>query len=179
MVFTGTAGAMLIGFPELVLKMFSKELMPYSGTFTLVAACILVIASLGPVAGLLQMTGNEKRCNLNQWISIGIMMIVWVVLRKNPLFAVYGLAVQAFSEGALQYYSVCKWFKKIIVPPVSLMLMWAPIVLTRVAAEVFDLKDSLISLIVAMIAVLLYNTVMAYRDPMVKETVNGFLKKRK
>ncbi len=177
MVFTGTAGALLIGFPKLILSKFSPELLPYSDVFSGVAICLLVIASLGPVAGLLQMTGSERICNINQWISIGIMVCTWFILKSNPLFAVFGLAVQALSEGLLQYYAVCKWFKKLVIPVKNFIVMWAPIVIVRLAAEFGGWQESLLAMLLSVVAVFICNSLIALRDPMVKETIKGMLSK--
>jgi hypothetical protein len=177
MVFTGTDGALLRGFPSLILSKFSPELLPYSNFFSGVAICLLVIASLGPVAGLLQMTGSERVCNINQWISIGIMVITWLVLRHNPLFAVVGLAVQALSEGLLQYYAVCKWFKKLVIPVKNFIVMWMPIIIVRFAAEFGGWQESIIAMLISVMIVFACNSLIALRDPMVKETVKGMLSK--
>jgi len=179
MVFIGTIGAVLIGFPHLFLKMFSPELEQYSAIFTGTAISLLIIAGIGPVTGMLQMTGNEKICNWNQWISIGIMILVWVILRKKPLFAIYGLCIQAVVEGGIKYFSVCRWFGKNVVPIKNYILLWLPVALLRVLVNRRGWQYSFIALIFCVMVVFLWNAVFAFRDPMIKEAIIGKLKKFK
>lgn len=84
MLFISTIGAALIGFPHLILRLFSAELLPYVGTFTTVAACLLMIAGIGPIGGILQMSNQERKCSINQWISIGVMVCIWFIMYQNP-----------------------------------------------------------------------------------------------
>ena len=175
MVFIGTIGAVLIVFPHLILHMFSPELEQYSGVFTGTAMSLLLIAGIGPVTGMLQMTGNEKICNRNQWISIGIMILVCVILHHEPLFAVYGLCVQALVEGSMKYYSVCKWFGKNVVPIKNYLLLWFPVIVLRIIVEKAGYQYSYIALILSALFVFTWNTLFAMRDPMVKEAIAGRL----
>ncbi len=177
MIFIGTIGTVLIGFPHLILKMFSPELLQYSAVFTGAAFSLLFVAGIGPVTGMLQMTGCEKICNLNQWMSICVMIVVWAIFRKEPLFAVYGLCVQAVIEGILKYYSVCKGFEKNIVPIRNYVLLWLPIVLVRIIVEWFDWQYSFIAMLFWVIFVFLWNLVFSMQDPMIKETIRNKLKK--
>jgi len=179
MVFIGTIGALLIGFPGLILKMFSPELLQYANVFTGTAISLLLIAGVGPVTGMLQMTGNEKICNRNQWLSIGIMILVWIVFIKQPLFAVYGLCAQALVEGILKYYSVCKWFGKIVVPIKNYILLWLPVVIERIVVSYFKLDFSFFALFLSVIVVGCWNLFFAMKDPMIKETVMSKLKRKK
>lgn len=177
MAFIGTIGAALIGFPHLILKMFSPELLQYSTVFTVVAGCLLLVAGIGPVTGMLQMTGSEKICNRNQWASIGAMVLVWLVLIKEPLFAVYGLCVQAVVEGGLKYYSVCKWFGKNIVPMKNYVLLWLPVLLVRIIAEWCGWQYSLVAMLISVIFVFLWNVAFSMQDPMIQEMLHKKLKK--
>ena len=180
MSFIGTVGAVLIGFPRLFLSMFSPELLDYSNSFILTAVSILTIAGIGPVTGLLQMTGNEHICNRNQWISIGAMIIVWIVLINQPLFAIYGLCAQCLVEGLLKYYSVCKWFGKAIIPIKNYILMWLPIILIVVIGHFFNIKLSILAMVLCTTLTFVWNIALAMKDPMIKEAVIkrvSFLKK--
>ena len=177
MVFIGTIGAALIGFPYLCLKMFSPDLLQYANVFTGVAVCLLLVAGIGPVTGMLQMTENEKICNRNQWISIGAMILAWVILWNEPLFAVYGLCVQIVVEGGLKYYSVCRWFGKNIVPIKNYVLLWLPVIVVRVMADWLGWQYSFWAMILCVIFVLLWNIVFAMQDPMIKEAVWKKLKR--
>ena len=176
MVFIGTIGAVLIGFPNLILHMFSPELEQYSNIFTGTAISLLIIAGIGPVTGMLQMTGNEKICNRNQWISIGIMILVWIVMRKEPLFAVYGLCVQAVVEGGMKYLSVCRWFGKNVVPVKNYILLWIPVAVLRIVVDRFGWQYSYVALILCVLLVFTWNMLFALRDPMIKNALMGKLK---
>lgn len=179
MIFIGTIGTLLIGFPELILSLFSPELEQYSDVFILSAICLLVVAGIGPVTGLLQMTGNERICNFNQWISIGIMAIFWVILRNNVLFAVYGLCIQAVVEGGLKYFSVCKWFGRNVVPVFNYIILWIPVLIVRFFVYKFALQYSYLACFLGIIFVFAWNVVFALSDPMIKETVYKIVKRHK
>lgn len=184
MVFIGTIGCVLIGFPHLILKMFSPDLIQYSSVFTGAACSLLLVAGIGPVTGMLQMTGSERVCNRNQWVSIGGMVLVWILLRKEPLFAVYGLCVQAVIEGGMNYYAVCKWFGRNIIPIKNYILLWLPGLIIRIMADLAGWQYSFIAFILSTGIVLLWNVAFAMCDPMIKNAVVGKLdtlhrKKRK
>lgn len=171
MIFIGTIGALLIGFPSFILKMFSPDLLQYSNVFTGTAISLLIIAGIGPVTGMLQMTGNEKVCNRNQWISIGVMIAVWLLFRKEPLFAVYGLCAQAIVEGGLKYLSICRWFGKNIVPIKNYILLWLPVVILRILVEKFAWQYSFVALIIGILFIFVWNVLFAMQDPMIKTAV--------
>lgn len=177
MLFISTIGAALIGFPHLILRLFSAELLPYVGTFTTVAVCLLMIAGIGPVTGLLQMTDQEWLCSKNQWISIVVMIVVWVVLGKYPLFAVYGLCAQTIAEGIFKYYSVCKWFDGPVIPVHSYIIMWMPVALECVLVEALNLKYSFVALLASMALVGIWNLFFTLNDPLVKDAIAESLRK--
>lgn len=178
MIFIGTIGTVLICFPRLLLHLFSPELEQYAGIFTGTSICLLIICGIGPVTGMLQMTGNERICNRNQWISIGLMILTCALLRKEPLFAVYGLCVQALSEGGLKYYSVYRWFGKNVVPIKNYLLLWLPVGVLRLLVDRASLQYSFAALIVSAMFVFAWNLLFALRDPMVKSALlDRFAKK--
>lgn len=179
MVFIGVISTALVGFPDLILKFFSHELQQYSFIFTCTAACLLLIASVGPVTGLLQMTGGEHVCNRNQWISIGIMIAIWLVFHKQSLFAVYGLCGQAVVEGVLKYYSVCKWFGKSIIPMTDYVVLWMPVIGVRIVVELLGLNYSLIAFLVCICFVGGWNVSFILKDSMVKDAMDEVFKKVK
>lgn len=176
MVFIGTIGCVLIGFPHLVLKMFSPDLIQYSSVFTGVACSLLLVSGIGPVTGMLQMTGSERICNRNQWISIGTMVLVWILFYKETLFAVYGLCVQAVIEGIMKYYSVCKWFGKNIVPAKNYVLLWLPVGVIRVVVDWARWQYSFVALALSICIAFVWNSTFAMCDPMIKNAVVGKIK---
>lgn len=179
MIYIGAIGALLIVFPSFILNMFSPDLIPFASIFRGTAICLLITAGIGPVTGMLQMNGNERICNRNQWISIGIMVLIWIVFIKQPLFAIYGLCAQAFVEGVLKYYSVCKWFGKMIVPIKNYVLLWFPVVIEWIIVSHFHLDFSIAALILGVLVEGCWNLFFAMRDPMIREAVLSKLKRRR
>lgn len=181
MVFIGTIAAVLIGYPKLILHMFSPELEQYQTIFTWTAVCLLVIAGIGPVTGMLQMTGNERICNRNQWISIAAMLLVCLIFHKQEMFAVYGLCAQAIIEGGLKYYSACKWFGKNVIPISNYMLLWLPVGILKLIVFYTKMDYSIIGIITSAIIIFLCNSLFALRDPLIREFILGkfnIIKKR-
>ena len=177
MLFISTIGAALIGFPHLILRLFSAELLPYVGTFTTVAACLLMIAGIGPIGGILQMSNQERKCSINQWISIGVMVCIWFIMYQNPFFVLYGLCVQTIVENILHYYSVMKWFRKSLLSLCDYILMWFPVLLESIVVKFLDLQYSLVALIVSMTLVWIWNLFFALKDEFVKEIILKELRK--
>lgn len=177
MLFIGTIGAALIGFPHLILRLFSTELEPYAGTFMVISICLLLIAGIGPIGGILQMSNQEHKCSMNQWISIGIMILIWFVMYQNPFFALYGLCVQTVVENILHYYSVSKWFGKPLLSLSSYILLWVPVLLESIVVRIFDLQYSFFALTVSVAIVGIWNLFFTLRDPLVKEAVTEGLRK--
>ena len=177
MIFIGTIGVLLIDFPRLVLKLFSHELEQYAVLFTCVAICLLLIAGIGPVIGLLQMTGNERICNRNQWISIGAMAITWATFHNYTFFPIYGLCVQAIIEGTFNYYSVCRWFGKNILPVKNYLILWTPVAVLRIVVDEMNWDNSLIVLCIGLLLVLCWNVFFALKDKLVKEAISGYINK--
>lgn len=171
MVFIGTVGTVILGFPQLFLKLFSPELLQYVNVFTLTTVCLMLIAGIGPTTGLLQMSGNEHICNRNQWISIGAMSLTWFIFHKEPLFGVYGLCVQNVVEGVLKYYTVCRWFGNNVVPIENYILLWLPVAIIRVSIELLGLKYSYVAAVICTLLVLAWNVGFAIRDPVIKEAL--------
>lgn len=171
MIFIGSIAVIMIGFPELILTIFSPELVAYKTFFTVTSFCLLLIASAGPVTGILQMTGNERICNRNQWISIIFMLVTWIIMKGNAMFTVYGLCVQAIVEVALKYYSICKWFKRNIIPVKLLLIMWLPILLLKIIIVLGNYSDSMALLLISMLVIGSINLFTTLLDPMVKSEI--------
>lgn len=174
MVFIATIATILVVFPDIILNLFSKELLPYANLFTFVALSLLIIAGMGPVTGLLQMTGNERKCTINQWISIASMVITWIIFRQTPMFAVYGLCVQAIVEGILKYVSVCKWFNKAVIPIKTYIIFWLPVLIEKCIISMIAAQSSYIALVVCVVITLIWNTAITTKDPMVNKAIMNF-----
>lgn len=171
MVFVGTMGALLIGFPKLFLNLFNPDLISYSFAFTLTAVSFIFISSMGPVIGFLQMTGNEHVCNRNQWISIIIMIISWILLRKEILFAVFGLCIQNIVQGILNYYSASHWLGKNVVPLKNCILLWGPIIIVRIIVDTMGFQFSYLALVITACCAFAWNLIFAWEDPMIQNVI--------
>lgn len=146
MLFVSVIAVALIGFSELILRMFSPELAEHTMVFQMVSVGFLLVASLGPGAGLMQMTGQEKTENHMRWITIALMFFVWFVMRENRFFAIYGLCAQAISEGLIKYFFVCRWFKK---APISIWrygLLWLPAIIICISIHLLKLSENYLAL---------------------------------
>lgn len=105
------------------------------------------------------------------------MITVWFFFRKESLFAVYGLCIQAIIEGGMKYYSVCKRFKKNIVPVKNYVLLWLPVGVIRIVVDVIGWQYSFVVLILSTCAVLVWNATFAMQDPMIKKAIIEKMKK--
>ena len=176
MLVIGSAAMLLIGFPKLVLDIFSKQLNQYNDLLVLASLSLLMVASIGPVTGFLQMTGNEVICNRNQWISIGIMFLVCFMMKHNEFFAVYGLCAQAVTEGILKYYSICRWFKCNVVPLKQYLLFLVPIIVGLIIVDIKQLNQSVIALGITLMFVSCWNLYFIMKDPLVRATIKRWHK---
>lgn len=142
MLFTGPLAVVLLGFPRVVLHILAEELLPYTGLFMCCSVVFLVAATLGPCGGLMQMTENEKKDNYCRETAICVMIAVFFVMRRNSLFALYGLCAQTLCESVSKYVFVCRWMEK---PPVRLneyISWWLLPAGTVVAANLFGWQNS-------------------------------------
>ena len=57
-------------------------------------------------------------------IALAVMFVVMWLFRKDSLFVLYGLCIQAFLEGAGKFYYVCRWMKKAPVKLTTYLSWW-------------------------------------------------------
>ncbi|MBM6853381.1 hypothetical protein H6B11_04265 [Mediterraneibacter glycyrrhizinilyticus] len=112
MLFAGPLAVVLAGYPEVVLRILAEELIPYTGLFMGCSLIFIIAATLGPCGGLMQMTGNERLDNRCREAAVLFMLIIFVLMRRDPLFALYGLAAQTLTESVSKYIFVCRWLEK-------------------------------------------------------------------
>ena len=112
MMFAGPLAVALTGYPEAVLEILAEELIPYTGMFMGCSLIFIFAATLGPCGGLMQMTGNERMDNRCREAAVLLMILIFALMRKDPLFALYGLGVQTLAESVSKYIFVCRWLKK-------------------------------------------------------------------
>jgi hypothetical protein len=107
------------------------------------------------------------------------MIVSWFILRKLPLFAIYGLCIQTVVEGIMKYFSICKWFGKMIIPLKNYIILWAPVVFLRIIVDSAGLNYSLIALIIGVLIILVWNIYFAYQDKMVKTAIINLKHKKR
>lgn len=61
MLFAGSMAVVLVGYPQVLLSILAEELLPCTKQFVGCALVFILIATLGPCSGVLQMTGNERK----------------------------------------------------------------------------------------------------------------------
>lgn len=161
MLFVGPMAVVLIGFPKTVLRILAAELTPYSGLFVMCAAFFLVAATLGPSAGLMQMTEHEKQDNRFREAGLLVMLLVFVLMRKNPYFVLFGLCAEAAVESVGKFLFVCRWMGRTPVPVQTYLLWWLLPALAIASTSVLKLGESLPVMLLA--AVLVFS-VQLYRE---------------
>ncbi|WP_230399491.1 lipopolysaccharide biosynthesis protein [Novisyntrophococcus fermenticellae] len=125
MMFAGPLAVVLLGYPGVILKIMAEELSGYTTLFMLCSAAFLIAATLGPCGGLMQMTGSERMDNRCREAAILVMLAVFMLLHKNPLFALYGLCIQTLLESSGKYIFVCRWMEKAPVRLKEYIAWWA------------------------------------------------------
>ena len=89
------------------------------------ALVFILIATLGPCSGVLQMTGNEKKDNLYREAALGVMLVLLFVMRGSRLVMLYALCVQALLEGVVKYWYVCRWMQGSAVKLKTYCIWWS------------------------------------------------------
>lgn len=98
--------------------------MLFAGSMAVVLVFIL-IATLGPCSGVLQMTGNEKKDNLYREAALGVMLVLLFVMRGSRLVMLYALCVQALLEGVVKYWYVCRWMQGSAIKLKTYCIWWS------------------------------------------------------
>lgn len=175
LIFTGPMAVLLIGYSEVILRILAEELLPYKMIFMICSAVFLLSATLGPCAGLLQMTDNEKLDNRCRIVSITTMFLVFWIFRKSALFVAYGLCVQNFMEALSKYVLVCRWFKGSPIRIISFIKWWSIPIGCILAARILHLQNSLWLMLLTAGSVFLYFVYKEYKQGVLR----GFFVKKK
>lgn len=136
----------MVGFPELILSVFSSELIQYKAIFQMVSVVFLFQATLGPATSLLQMTDREQVDNIIKGMSIVVMMGVWWFFRSDPVFTLYGLCAQALFESLVKYFVCIRWMGGPPVKILSYIKMWIPDLAILIMISTLQIKKSFFSL---------------------------------
>lgn len=153
MLFVSVATVVLVGFPEVVLRLFSSDLVGYEDVLRGTSACFLVATMLGPAGGLLQMAGMEKAVSLTKNVSAVLMILVWVTVSQSEFFVLYGICIELLLETIVLYVLVMRYFKALPLSLTQCIRMLAPTAIALIAASQFKqnpiLGVVLLSLMVA------------------------------
>ena len=124
MLVVGPMAVVLLGFPRVILGILAEELLQYDWLFQGCSVIFLLVATLGPCGGILQMTGNEKKDNRFRAMALGLMAVVMVLTIRDPWFVLYGLCVQVSSEAVGKYVCICRWMKGAPVRALTYVKWW-------------------------------------------------------
>lgn len=177
MMFINVLGVVLIGNTKWILSIFSPELLQYCTLFRIVSVVFLFSATLGPSTGLMQMTGNENKDNSIRWVSVLVMVTLWIVLRKNPMFALIGMTVQVGLESVLKFGYICCWFKKSPIHPIRYLVMWIPVAVSSLTAYALSEKSIILSLLLSVFIVMILSLAIELTDRNMRDKLLAILKR--
>lgn len=174
MLVVGPLAVVLLGFPRVILGILAKELVSYDWLFMGCAVIFLLVATLGPCGGILQMTGNERTDNRIRFWALAGMGGVMLLTRSDAYFVLYGLCFQVAAEAAAKYVYICRWMKKAPTGMVTYLKWWLLPVLAIAGAYLLKSNDSFFMMVLLAGTVFVISGYRELRDPQ-----NAFLKKRK
>lgn len=174
MLVVGPLAVVLLGFPRVILGILAEELVAYDWLFMGCSVIFLLVATLGPCGGILQMTGNEKTDNrIRFWALIG-MGAVMLLTRADAYFVLYGLCVQVAAEAAAKYIYICRWMKRAPTGLLTYGTWWLLPGAAIGASYLLRCNDSFGMMVLFAGAVFAVSGLRELKDP-----ENAFLKKRK
>ena len=147
MLVVGPLAVVLLGFPRVILGILAEELIVYDGLFMACAVIFLLVATLGPCGGILQMTGNEKIDNRIRAVALAVMAAVMVLTWTDPWFMLYGLCTQIALEAVVKYIYICRWMKRAPVGFGTYLKWWLPPVGAVAAAYLLQYNDSFLMML--------------------------------
>lgn len=176
MVFLTAVGVALVGFPETILQIFSQELLGYAPVFAGVSVCFLIALSFGPCSGLMQMSGNEKKDITIRSLSVVLMILAWILTRKNGMFVLFGIGTQILSENIIDYSVISKILGGMPIRIVRYLLLWFPTIFVVVVVRIFQLPQNIFVMIAAVIFAVLLYCLIQMADAEVRVWIKGELK---
>ena len=159
MLFVGPLSIVLIGYPQVILKFLAKEMLTQTGLFIGCSFVFLFAATLGPCGGLMQMTDHEKADNVFREAAIFLMLLVFAVMHRNPLFALYGLCIQTFAESFSKFVFVCRWFGYIPVKIRTYVSWWILPGFCILMTYLFHLQASILMMLLMSGSVFLFRLI--------------------
>lgn len=172
MLVVGPLAVVLLAFPRVILGILAQELVSYDWLFMGCSVIFLLVATLGPCGGILQMTGNEKMDNRIRLYALVLMAAVMVLTARDAYFVLYGLCVQVAAEAAAKYVYICRWMKRAPTGLGSYLLWWLLPCGAIGAAYLLGVNDSFWMMVLFAGAVFAVSGLIELRRP-----ENAFLKK--
>lgn len=172
MLVVGPLAVVLLAFPRVILGILAEELVSYDWLFMGCSVIFLLVATLGPCGGILQMTGNEKMDNRIRLYALVLMAAVMVLTARDAYFVLYGLCVQVAAEAAAKYVYICRWMKRAPTGLGSYLLWWLLPCGAIGAAYLLGVNDSFWMMVLFAGAVFAVSGLIELRRP-----ENAFLKK--
>ncbi len=172
MLFIGMLAIPMLAFPDILLRIFSEELIDHITMFRVVSLIFLVSATLGPSTSLLDMTGRERTGNIVKLISIILMVVTWCVMYPfSPLFSLFGLCVQAAVETAAKFILAVRWFGRLPQPIWRYLLMWLPAILVGAVVMIFPVPSNIPAMILAEVAMGILMVAVFFVDPATRKMI--------
>ena len=172
MLVVGPLAVVLLAFPRVILGILAEELVRYDWLFMGCSVIFLLVATLGPCGGILQMTGNEKMDNRIRLYALVLMAAVMVLTARDAYFVLYGLCVQVAAEAAAKYVYICRWMKRAPTGLGSYLGWWLLPCGAIGAAYLLGVNDSFWMMVLFAGAVFAVSGLIELRRP-----ENAFLKK--
>ncbi len=142
MLIVGPMAVVLLGFPRVVLGILAEELVAYDWLFMACSVIFLLVATLGPCGGILQMTGNEKTDNRIRGGALVLMSAVMLLTSGNSYFVLWGLCVEVAAEAVGKYLYICRWMKRAPASLAAYLGWWVVPALAVGLAHVLKAGDS-------------------------------------
>ena len=172
MLFIGMLVIPMLAFPNVLLRIFSEELIDYSNVFRVVAFVFLFTATLGPSTSLLEMTGRERVCTAIKLTSIVLMIVTWCVMYPfSAHFALLGLCVQGIVESVVKFVILIKWFGRLPQPLWRYLLMWLPAIVVGSVVMIFPVPCNIPAMILAEVAMGILTVAVFFVDPVTRKMI--------
>ena len=142
MLVVGPMAVVLLAFPRVILGILADDLVAFDGLFMACSVVFLLVATLGPCGGILQMTGNEKTDNRLRAGSLVLMVLVMALTIKSDYFVLYGLCAEVSAEAIAKYIYICRWMKRAPVGVLAYAGWWLLPTAAIAAAYLLKVNDS-------------------------------------
>ena len=165
MLVVGPLAVVLLGFPRVILGILAEELVVYDWLFMGCSVIFLLVATLGPCGGILQMTGSEKADNRIRACALGLMGLVMLLTRRDSCFVLYGLCVQVSVEAVVKYLYICRWMQRSPTGLAAYVTWWLLPAAAIAGAYLLGCNDSFWMMVLLAGGVFAVSALRELRDP--------------